>query len=109
GVVRGLSPGRFGQWLWRVLARDAGEAVAFVTERADRHQQLYAGVQEGALLQWSQWAGLGLQSAALGASLVVVVVTDLEFGWSTTLTSGDAALDAQRVHRVTTAIAAPWS
>ncbi len=109
GLARGLSPGRFGAWLWRTLAREAGESVAFVADRAAAHQQLYSGVQKWALLRWSQWFALCFQLTVLAAALVLVVFTDLAFGWSTTLTTGDAALDAQRVHRVTSFLAIPWN
>ncbi len=109
GLARGLSPGRFGQWLWRTLAREAGESVAFVADRAATHQRLYSAVQKWTLLRWSQWFALCFQLTVLAAALVLVVFTDLAFGWSTTLTTGDAALDAQRVHRVTSFLAIPWN
>jgi hypothetical protein len=60
-------------------------------------------------LHWSQLFAVAFQLTAVAASLVLVVFTDLAFGWSTTLTTGDAALDAQRVHRVTSRMAVPWS
>lgn len=109
GLARGLSPGRLGQWLWRTLAREAGETVSFVADRAAAHQQLYSGVQKWALLRWSQWFALCFQLTSLAAALILVVFTDLAFGWSTTLTTGDPALDAQRVHRVTSFLAVPWN
>lgn len=108
-ILRGLSPGRLGAWLWRVLARDRTDSMELMTARAGAHQRLYAGVQTWAFLRWSQWFALWFQFTALTASLVLVVFTDLAFGWSTTLTSGDPVGDAQRVHRATTAIAVPWS
>jgi hypothetical protein len=108
-AARGLSPGRVAQWLWRALARESIEGTEFVAARVADHQRLYSGVQRWALLRWSQWFALWFQISALVASLVLVVFTDLAFGWSTTLTTGDAALDAQRVHRVTAALAAPWA
>jgi hypothetical protein len=106
--ARTFSPGRLGQWVWRRMTREAGERTALVLERAKKHQSVYSGVQTWALLQWSQWFALWFQITALVASLVLVVFTDLAFGWSTTLTTGDAALDARRVHRVTSALATPW-
>ncbi len=108
-IVRGLSPGRLGTWLWRTLARDRTDSLELATARAEARQRLYAGVQTWAFLRWSQWFALCFQLTAVAASLVLVVFTDLAFGWSTTLTSGDPVVDAQRVHRVTTAMAAPWS
>src|SRR5690606_41422347 len=76
--------------------------------RAGRHQRVYAGVQKWALLRWSQTFALWFQLTALAVSLVLVVFTDLAFGWSTTLTTGDPLLDARRVHRATAVVAAPW-
>lgn len=108
-LVRGLSPGRLGAWLWRRLARERTDTMELATARFGAQQRLYAGVQTWAFLRWSQWFALWFQLTALAAALVLVVFTDLAFGWSTTLTSGDPAVDAQRVHRVTTAMAAPWS
>ena len=108
-LARGLSPGRFGQWLWRTLARETGGTMSFVADRAAAHQQLYSGVQKWALLRWSQWFALCFQLTALAAALILVVFTDLAFGWSTTLTTGDPALDAQRVHRATSFLATPWA
>jgi hypothetical protein len=108
-LARGLSPGRLGQWLWRMLARETGETMSFVADRVAAHQQLYSGVQKWTLLRWSQWFALCFQLTALAAALILVVFTDLAFGWSTTLTTGDPSLDAQRVHRVTSFLAVPWN
>lgn len=108
-LSRAISPGRLAPLLWRVFPRDLRDAVALVSGRLVRHQRLYASVQKWALLRWSQLFAVTFQVTALIACLVLVVFTDLAFGWSTTLTTGSAALDAQRVHRVVSGIAAPWS
>jgi hypothetical protein len=73
------------------------------------HQRLYSNFQKWAIIRWSQVFAVTFQINALAACLVLVVFTDLAFGWSTTLTSGDAALDAERMRRITFAIATPWS
>lgn len=104
-----VSPGRLAPLLWRVFPRDLRDALALISGGAGQHQRLYAGLQKWALLRWSQAFALAFQITALVACLVLVVFTDLAFGWSTTLTTGDARADARRVHRVTSAIATPWS
>ena len=108
-LSRAISPGRLAPWLWRVFPRDLRDAMALVSGRMGRHHQLYASLQKWAMLRWSQLFAVAFQSAALIACLVLVVFTDLAFGWSTTLTTGSAALDAQRVHRITSGLATPWA
>jgi hypothetical protein len=104
-----LSPGRVASLLWRVFPADLRDALAVMSGRATAHQRLYSNVQKWAFLRWSQWFALMFQATALVACFTLVVFTDLAFGWSTTLTTGNAALDAQRVYRITTAAALPWS
>jgi hypothetical protein len=103
-----FSPGRLAPWLWRIMPRDLRESMTLVAGQVGRHRHLYASLQKWAILRWSQLFALTFQLTALGACLLLVVFTDLAFGWSTTLTTGDAELDAQRVHRATTAMALPW-
>jgi hypothetical protein len=85
------------------------DAVELVSGRVASHGRLYSSVQKWAILRWSQLFAVTFQITALVACLVLVVFTDLAFGWSTTLTTGNASLDAQRVHRITSVIAVPWS
>jgi hypothetical protein len=108
-LSRAISPGRLAPMFWRVFPRDLREAVALVAGRTASHQRLYSSLQKWAILRWSQLFAAIFQITALVACLVLVVFTDLAFGWSTTLTTGNAALDGQRVHRITSVIAAPWS
>ena len=108
-LSRGGGAGRLAPLLWRVFPRELRDSLALLSGRLTRHQSLYAGLQKGMILRWSQLFALSFQLTVLIACLVLVVFSDLAFGWSTTLTSGDAALDAYRVHRVTSAIAWPWS
>ncbi len=106
---RALSPGRLAPLLWRLFPRDLRDSLALVSGRLGRHQQLYASLQKWAILRWSQLFALSFQLTAVAGCLVLVVFTDLAFGWSTTLTTGDAAGDAQRLHGITSAMALPWS
>src|SRR5688572_15101492 len=108
-LARGISAGRLAPWLWRMFPRDLRDAVALVSGRMKGHQRLYSTLQKWAILRWSQVLAVTFQITALAACLVLVIFTDLAFGWSTTLTSGDAALDAERMRRITSAIATPWS
>jgi hypothetical protein len=108
-LARGMSAGRLAPWLWRMFPRDLRDALALVSGRMKGHQRLYSNLQKWAVLRWSQVFAVTFQISALAACLVLVVFTDLAFGWSTTLTSGDAALDAERMRRITSAIATPWS
>lgn len=107
-LARAASPGRLGAWFWRRLARDRHEPAELSAGRWEALQRLYGGVHRWAFLRWSQWFALWFQVTALAAALGLVVFTDLAFGWSTTLTSGDPRLDAQRLHAVTSALATPW-
>jgi hypothetical protein len=108
-VGRALSPGRLTRLVWRVFPHDLRESVALLAGRTGRHQKLYSSLQKWALLRWSQMFAVAFQLTAVVACLILVVFTDLAFGWSTTLTTGEAALDARRVHRMTSTLAAPWS
>lgn len=108
-LAAAVSPGRLAPLLWRLFPRELRDALALLSGRAGKHQRLYAALQKWAILRWSQLFALAFQIAALTAFLLLVVFTDLAFGWSTTLTTGDARLDAQRVHRITSALATPWS
>jgi hypothetical protein len=107
-LARTFSAGRLAPWLWRIFPADLRDGLGLVSGRMDRHQRLYSSLQKWALLNWSQWFAVVFQVTALVACVILVVFTDLAFGWSTTLTTGDGALDARRVHRVTTVVAAPW-
>lgn len=108
-LARAFSAGRIAPWLWRFFPHDLRESLALVSGRMGRHQRLYASLQKWALLRWSQGFAVMFQTAALAACVILVVFTDLAFGWSTTLTSGDPAVDARRLHRITSVAAAPWS
>lgn len=107
-IARGASAGRLALFAWRLFPRELRDTLALLSGRMEKHRRLYATLQKWALLRWSQLFAVAFQIAALAATMVLVVFTDLAFGWSTTLTTGDAARDAQRVHRITSAMAAPW-
>jgi hypothetical protein len=107
-LARATNSSRLVPVLARVLPQDLRQSVALVSGRMAGHQRLHSALQKWAMLRWSQLFALTFQLTAVVASIILVVFTDLAFGWSTTLTTGSAALDAQRAHRITSALAAPW-
>jgi hypothetical protein len=108
-VMRALSPGRLAPWLLRWMPQDWRETWKGWQGRLAAHRTLYGPVQKWTLLRWSQLFALAYQTAALLTVILLVVFTDLAFGWSTTLTTGDPERDAQRVHRATSLLALPWA
>lgn len=108
-LARGLSPGRLASVILRFFPADFRQAWEGVAGQAIRRQTLYQGIQKWAILRWSQLFALGFQAAALMAAVSLVLFTDLAFGWSTTLTSGDPIQDAETVHRLTSTLATPWA
>jgi hypothetical protein len=108
-TARALGPGRLASLFWRAFPSDLRNAMTLISGRAQRHASLYSGVQKWAILRWSQQFAVSFQITTLLTCLVLVVFTDLAFGWSTTLTTGDPALDARRVHHVTSTVSAPWA
>lgn len=108
-LARGLSPGRLGSVILRFFPSDFRQAWEGVTGQTIRRQTLYQGIQKWAILRWSQLLALGFQAAALAAAICLVLFTDLAFGWSTTLTSGNPIRDAETIHSLTSTMAAPWS
>jgi hypothetical protein len=104
-----FSPGRLAPLVWRIFPRELRESMTLLSGRLGKHHRLYADLQKWAVLRWSQLFAVSFQVTALVACLVLVVFTDLAFGWSTTLTTGNPELDARRVHGVTSALATPWT
>jgi hypothetical protein len=104
-----FSPGRLAPLVWRIFPRELRESMTLLSGRLGKHHRLYADLQKWAVLRWSQLFAVSFQVTAIVASLVLVVFTDLAFGWSTTLTTGDPEIDARRVHHVTSTMAKPWS
>jgi hypothetical protein len=56
------------------------------------------------LLAWSQWFGVCYSTGALLMAFLLVVFTDLAFGWSTTLN-----VSAGQAQQIAGLIAAPWA
>lgn len=103
-----LSPGRLTGLVVRFLPQATREAWQRLTGRAEATRKVHGVLQKWVFLRWSQLFALAFQAAALTASLGLVVFSDLAFGWSTTLTTGDALEDARRLHAITDVVSAPW-
>jgi hypothetical protein len=103
-VLRLASPGRWLPALRRVLLPAQREALDRAIGLARRHQRLYGDAQKWGLLVASQIFAVSFHAAALGVAALLVVFSDLAFGWSTTLTS-----EAHRLHRIVIWLATPWA
>jgi len=103
-VLRLASPGRWLPALRRVLLPAQREALDRAIGIARRHQRLYGEAQKWGLLVASQIFAVSFHTAALVIAALLVVFSDLAFGWSTTLTS-----EAYRLHRITAWLAMPWA
>jgi hypothetical protein len=89
-----LSPGRWLRTLSAHMGRGAG---------------LPASLQRGSVakwlaLYWSQSFAMAFNAAAIGWALILIVTSDLAFGWSTTL-----QFDAQDFARWVQMLATPWA
>lgn len=107
-LARGISPGRIGRLALRFAPAEIRDAIAGWRARSEHHQKLHARVQKWLVLRWAQVFAVSFQCGALAIAFGLVLFTDLVFGWSTTLASGDPTRDATRVHDLTTVLAAPW-
>lgn len=103
-VLRIASPGRWQPALRRLLLPAQREALDRAVGLARRHQRLYGDAQKWALLVGSQVFAVSFYAAALAVAALLVVFSDLAFGWSTTLTS-----EADTLHRMVSTLAAPWA
>lgn len=108
-LARGMNPARLSAIVLRRLPRDWRGPWEMASGRIAAHEALYAGLRKWVLLRGSQFFALGFQAAAVATAVWLVVFSDLAFGWSTTLSTGQAAEDARRLHSFTSILAAPWS
>lgn len=103
-VLALASPGRLLGWLRRVLPGSQREAAARFAALAERHRRLYGEVERWTWSAASQLFGVAFHAGALACALALVALTDLAFGWSTTLD-----VDARTLERITRALSAPWA
>jgi hypothetical protein len=103
-VLALASPGRWLRALGRLLPAAQRDAATRFGALAERHRRMYGEVERWTWLGASQLFGLCFHAGALASALALVALTDLAFGWSTTL-----SVDPRTLERVTHAIALPWS
>ena len=103
-VLALASPGRWQPLLQRLLPAAQRHALERAAGLARRHQRLYGDVQKWSWAVSSQLFAVSFHVGALAAALMRVGVSDLAFGWSTTL-----ELDAALLERACAWLAAPWS
>jgi hypothetical protein len=97
-----LNPAAIAAALFRRLGRmPAGIERLFAWHGGRSSANRFAKWQ---LVYWSQLAAVGLNLGILATAFALISVTDLAFGWSTTLD-----LDAADVAVATAAVAAPWA
>lgn len=95
-----------GRALFSFLAKKFGrqEATAVRFTRSVLAQGRYARLLGWKILSVMQLGGLSFALGALVCTLVSVVVTDLAFGWQSTLRTGPEGM-----HALVTALSFPWS
>ncbi len=112
GWLRRISPGRWvaaaAGWVASRMGPDGRgsemvQAVRAVLGRAGAHQTLYGRVQKWQVLNWSQTAALTFNLGALAGALSLIVLSDLAFGWSTTLD-----IEPGVMHGITGWLSWPW-
>jgi len=103
-VLSLASPGRWLRPLRRLLPAKQREAAVRFGALALRHRRLYGEVERWTWLSASQLFGVAFHTGALASALALIALTDLAFGWSTTL-----AVDPRTLERVTHTLALPWA
>lgn len=84
--------------------RFSDDRMRLAFERLLTRRSLYRRVERHVLFRYAQLGAAWFNGGALAVLLVDVTVTDLAFGWSTTLQLG-----ADSFHELCQALAAPWS
>ena len=98
-IGAGLSIGYWiGSWLDRALGNQTPIFVWPASRR--RAGSRFATWQ---IVTWSQWMGTGFFLGAIAATVALVALTDLAFGWSTTLEISPASIAA-----LVDALSTPW-
>ncbi|EAR23420.1 DUF2868 domain-containing protein [Nitrococcus mobilis] len=98
-----LSPGRLVPVAARYLPAEHRLALEAALGRHKASHMAYGQVQKWLILRFSQILAIAFNIGALAGCLYLVTVSDLAFGWSTTLT-----VDSQSFHSLITQLAWPW-
>ena len=99
-----LSPGRLQALVARFLPQAMRQSLQQALGAGRVHQRLYGRVHKWAVMLWSQGFAVAFNVGALIGCLYRIVFADKWFAWSTTL-----QIDAAEMHRLTSALALPWS
>ena len=86
------------------LAADVREDMATKRGQLQAHATLYGPTAHMSVLVPAQVFGIGFNLGAIATTLALIWFTDLAFGWGSAL-----EVSAQTVHRMSAAIALPWS
>ena len=103
-ALEALSPGRLLPLLTRFAPRSTRSAVQQLVAHTRADQRVYGRLRRWLALAGAQIVGGGFNLGVLAAYFSAVVFTDLAFGWSTTLD-----VESESIHRLTSAISAPWA
>lgn len=103
-VLALASPGRWQPALRRLLPAAQRAALDRAGGLVLRHQRLYGPAQKWLWLSASQLFAVCFHASALAAAAALVALSDLAFGWSTTLD-----IDAGWIQRGAALLAAPWA
>lgn len=98
-----LSPARLIPLLSNVLPREMRQAFQQSMARLKGFDRLYGRIRLWLLITLSQRFAVAFFVAAIAQALLLIVFTDLAFGWGTTL-----QVDASLFYRIVRALAAPW-
>jgi hypothetical protein len=101
-LLTALNPGAWAAGIFRKLAHAPPEAARLFDLHAP--QSAVVRFAKWQALYWSQTAAVAFNVAALVTALMLVMFSDLAFGWSTTLEA-----DPGDVTRIVRQIAAPWA
>jgi hypothetical protein len=98
-----LSPGRLVSIITRFLPPEHRLALEAALGRQKAHHIIYGRVRKWLILQLSQVFAVAFNLGALMSCLYLVTLSDLAFGWSTTL-----EFEAERFHWLVQQLAWPW-
>lgn len=101
-LLGSINPGALAAAVFRRLARPPPAVAALFGWHTSR--AVAAGrYSQWQFLCWSQMAAVGFNAATIATGVCLISVTDLAFGWSTTL-----AVEPRTVHAIVSAVAWPW-
>ncbi|NBB83797.1 MAG: DUF2868 domain-containing protein [Alphaproteobacteria bacterium] len=103
-AIAAISPGRLAAAAARRLQRPTRTQLTCLAGEWRAHRRALEPVQRWFILASAQTFALTFNAAALLAAVLLVALTDLAFGWATTLD-----VEASTVRRITSALAAPWA